>query len=106
VSICTCTPKQKDSGRYGKRCTAHSGHSTSAYAARKRPAKRGENLMILWAHCVSEHAAILTPQIGLQGLVRFHEHEHEGPGTIRNHPPGSRFYSIRKMGIVLSEAET
>ena len=37
MSVCTCTPKQKESGRYGKRCTAHNGHSTSAYAERKRP---------------------------------------------------------------------
>ena len=37
MSICTCTPKQKESGRYGKRCTAHNGHMTSAYTERKRP---------------------------------------------------------------------
>lgn len=26
MSTCVCTPKQKDSGRYSKRCTAHHGH--------------------------------------------------------------------------------
>lgn len=105
MSICTCTPKQKDSGRYGKRCTAHNGHSTSAYTERKR-SRRGESLMILWAHCVSEHAAILSPQLSLEDLARYHKNEHEGPAAIRNHDSTSRFYSIRKMGAVLSEADT
>jgi hypothetical protein len=59
----------------------------------------------LWAHCVSEHAAILRPDETLEELTEFHEHEHDGPGTIRNHPRDARNYTLRKIGKVLSEAE-
>lgn len=65
-----------------------------------------EDRIVLWAHCVSEHAAILPPEITLEDLASYHEHEHEGPGTIRNHDPASRTYSLKKMGQVLSESES
>jgi len=59
----------------------------------------------LWAHCVSEHAVILPPEITLEDLVDYHDSEHRGPGTIRNHDPASRTYSLQKLGRILSEAE-
>jgi hypothetical protein len=59
----------------------------------------------LWAHCVSEHAVILPPDTPLPDLTRYHDDEHEGPGTIRNHDPASRTWSLKKLGEVLSEAE-
>jgi hypothetical protein len=61
--------------------------------------------MALWAHCVSEHAAILSPEISFRDLEKYHDHEHGGPGTIRNHERSSRDYSIKKIGQVLSEAD-
>lgn len=59
----------------------------------------------LWAHCVSKHAAILSPETSYEDLLDYHQHEHKGPGTIRNHPEDSREYSLKKLGIVLSEAD-
>lgn len=37
MSVCICTPKQKDSGRHAKRCEAHHGYmSASAQMPKKR----------------------------------------------------------------------
>ena len=60
----------------------------------------------LWAHCVSEHAAILSPDALMSDLEDYHAAEHRGPGTIRNHDASSRAYSLQKLGRVLSEAES
>lgn len=60
---------------------------------------------LMWAHCVSEHAVIMKPDATFAQLQDFHDHEHEGPGTIRNHDPKSRAFSLKKLGQVLSEAE-
>lgn len=59
----------------------------------------------LWAHLVSEHAGIWALDSTFKNLVEAHDHEHEGPGTIRNHPKESRRYSVKKLGEVLSESE-
>ena len=59
----------------------------------------------LWAHCVSEHCNILDIDVPMDDLVEYHDSEHEGPGTIRDHPKQSRAYSLKKIGEVLSEAE-
>lgn len=59
----------------------------------------------LWAHLVSQHATIIDLNCTLAELKDMHEHEHEGPGTIRNHPEESREYSLKKLGQVLSESE-
>jgi len=69
------------------------------------PLSATEDQRVLWAHCVSEHATILSPETSLAELHDFHTHEHEGPGTIRNHDPASRVYSLKKMGKVLYESE-
>jgi len=37
MSVCICTPRQKETGRFSIRCTAHNGHSTAAYKERKKP---------------------------------------------------------------------
>jgi hypothetical protein len=60
----------------------------------------------LWAHCVSQHAAIVDPETSFKDLMDYHEHEHDGPCTIRNHDRADRTYSIKKIGQVLSESET
>jgi len=59
----------------------------------------------LWAHIVSEHACIMSPEAKPKELRDYHRHEHNGPGGIRNHPYESRKYSLKKMGVVLSEAD-
>lgn len=59
----------------------------------------------LWAHCVSEHCVSLSPTSTIDELLAFHAHEHGGPGTIRNHPEDERYYSLAKIGRVLSEVE-
>jgi len=56
----------------------------------------------LWAHLVSEHSLIPYPNTHEESdLIDLHEHEHDGPGTIRNHPREKQNYSLSKMGEVL-----
>lgn len=61
--------------------------------------------MRLWAHLVSKHAACISPDMGMTDLIDLHQHEHNGPGGIRNHPEDSREFSLPKMGEVLSESD-
>lgn len=63
-----------------------------------------EERLELWAHIVSEHCNAAPPG-SLSSMLEYHEYEHEGPGTIRNHPEESRHYSLRKLAAVLSELE-
>lgn len=58
----------------------------------------------LWAHIVSEHCNMAPPG-SVSEMMEYHEHEHEGPGTIRNHDPNSYHFSLRKLVQVLSELE-
>ena len=72
----------------------------------QRPPPRWINArFLLWAHLVSEHATILDIDFPMDALVEMHDHEHAGPGTIRNHPKEDRSYSLKRLGEVLSEAE-
>lgn len=59
----------------------------------------------LWAHLVSDHAGIYSPDLTPAELTDIHDHEHRGPGTIRDHDPRQRTYSLKKMGEVLSESD-
>lgn len=59
----------------------------------------------LWAHIVSQHSNIISPETPMKDLVDYHDNEHRGPGTIRNHDPKDRTYSLKKLGEVLSESE-
>jgi hypothetical protein len=68
-------------------------------------AGRVEDRLVLWGHLVSAHAGIFPLQATLEELLDMHEHEHNGPGTIRNRPRESREYSLNKIGNVLSESE-
>ena len=71
-----------------------------------RPVSRVKNKRVeLWAHLVSEHAGIWPLDATYDELKDEHDHEHKGPGTIRNHPEESRAYSVKKLGQVLSESE-
>lgn len=63
-----------------------------------------EERLELWAHIVSEHCNMAPPGT-LAEMLDYHDSEHEGPGTIRNHPVESRRYSLRKLAKVLSELE-
>jgi hypothetical protein len=77
-----------------------------AEAARLDLAMRSEqDRNRLWAHCVSQHANILPPETPLAEMQSYHDGEHRGPGTIRDHDPADRSYSLKKLGEVLSEAE-
>jgi len=58
----------------------------------------------LWAHIVSEHCNMAPPG-SVSDMLDYHEHEHRGPGTIRNHDENSLHYSLRKLAKVLSELE-
>lgn len=63
-----------------------------------------EERLELWAHIVSEHCNAAPPG-SLASMLEYHDDEHKGPGTIRNHPDESRHYSLRKLAAVLSELE-
>lgn len=65
-----------------------------------------EDRLVLWGHIISKHAACVGLDMPIEDLIALHEHEHNGPGTIRNHPRESREYSLKKIGEVLSESET
>lgn len=67
-------------------------------------AEEYEERLELWAHIVSEHCNMAPPGT-LADMIEYHMNEHEGPGTIRNHDPASRGYSLRKLAAVLSELE-
>lgn len=61
--------------------------------------------VILWAHLCSEHSGIFNLNSSLEDLLDIHQHEHNGPGGIRNHDEALRNFSYKKLGEVLSEAE-
>lgn len=68
--------------------------------------KRIRNRRIeLWAHLVSEHAMVIGLNYDMAEYMELHNHEHKGPGTIRNHPKGSRAFSFKEIGKVLSETD-
>lgn len=68
--------------------------------------KRVKNSRIeLWAHIVSEHAAVVALDATRSELEELHHHEHNGPGGIRNHPESSRTFKFTKLGTVLAEAD-
>lgn len=64
-----------------------------------------EDRLTLWAHLVSEHASCIGLDMSLADLVQAHEHEHTGPGTIRNHPRESRAAHLPKVILALSESD-
>ena len=66
---------------------------------------KAKDRIALWAHLVSEHAAILSPTAKPKHLRELHAHEHNGPCGIRNHPEDSRTFSLKKMGTVLPESD-
>lgn len=80
----------------------------SAETLREMLAKTGrevESSAVLWAHLVSAHAACIRPDLPLNLLIEIHEHEHNGPCTIRNHPHDDRSFTMTKLIGVLSESE-
>lgn len=75
------------------------------HVVRRHAVTLTEDRMQLWAHLVAMHATVLSPEVPLETLIELHEHEHDGPGTIRNHPRESRRYSLKRLGAVLQESE-
>jgi hypothetical protein len=51
-------------------------------------------------HLASEHADPVALQRGLRDNAEQHEHEHDGPGTIRNHDRASRDFDLRKARVL------
>lgn len=64
-----------------------------------------DNGYCLAMHLVSEHADPLAITRDLAGNTEQHDHEHDGPGTIRNHLRASRLYQQDKIEEVLEELE-
>jgi len=56
---------------------------------------------ILRLHLASEHA---LAGLGFDDPVGTHEHEHDGPCTIRDHPRKSRHWDPEKVAAVIVEA--
>lgn len=75
------------------------------HVVRRHTEARAEDRLVLWGHLVSMHASIVPLHATLEELLDVHEHEHNGPGTIRNHPRESREHSLNKIGKVLSESD-
>ena len=61
--------------------------------------------LTLWLHLTSEHAGLYSPELSMEELEDIHQYEHKGPGTIRNHPKHSLYYSLNKVSEVLSEGD-
>lgn len=80
------------------------GNNSAAAVVAVFDSEAYEERLELWAHIVSEHCNAAPPGT-LTSMLDYHDHEHEGPGTIRNHPVESRQYSLRKIAKVLSELE-
>jgi hypothetical protein len=59
----------------------------------------------LWAHLGSEHAGIWGIGLTFGELIREHDAEHAGPGTIRGHHEADRTFSLKKLGQVLAEGD-
>jgi hypothetical protein len=76
------------------------------HVSRRRELVRDEDRLALWAHLISEHAVCLGLDLPLAALIKIHDHEHAGPGTIRNHDSKSRDARIAKIIHVLGEAES
>lgn len=67
--------------------------------------RRSDERVRLWAHLVSKHATCVSPLSTLESLTEDHDHEHEGPGTIRDHDPADRSFDLHTLGEVLAELE-
>lgn len=57
----------------------------------------------LRAHLISEHAHAGALDLDFEEAVAEHLHEHQGPGTIRNHSPNDLHSSPEKVCHVLAE---
>jgi hypothetical protein len=62
-----------------------------------------DDRLTLWAHLVSRHACGIDTSATFDELVALHDHEHDGPGTIRNHPLEDRSVDDQALARVLAE---
>jgi len=65
-----------------------------------------EDRLTLWAHLISEHSSCIGLDLPLADLVEIHEHEHDGPGTIRNHPREWRNANVARIVATLAESDS
>lgn len=56
-------------------------------------------------HLISEHCNSAAVASGWKANAESHQHEHFGPGGIRNHPAGSLAWDEDKIEQVLAGAE-
>jgi hypothetical protein len=74
--------------------------TTAELDSRERKHRKNE----LARHLISAHAMPVSFDLPEAELIEAHEHEHDGPGTIRNHARASRHWTQRKIDEVLAEA--
>lgn len=79
-------------------------HASSAWSVATPPDEMESRDRELARHLISEHASPGAATMSPAELIEHHEHEHDGPGTIRNHDRASRHWLQRKIDEVLAEA--
>ncbi len=73
-----------------------------------RPTERELTERTAWelaVHLICAHKNIASVWNGYEDNLGIHEHEHDGPGTIRNHRRDGIFFSAAEVEAVLEEAE-
>lgn len=61
---------------------------------------------VLRAHLASAHAVANAHLLPSGELVEVHRHEHQGPGTIRDHDPDDLFFDFTKAVMVCAEHDS
>jgi hypothetical protein len=54
-------------------------------------------------HLLARHCLINAAELADHAVLDAHAHEHDGPGTIRNHPRDDRSWTIEKIHDVLDD---
>lgn len=78
---------------------------TSWYAILATAMASGATAYNLAMHLIGEHADGLAVARPRTENIEQHKHEHDGPGTIRNHPRGWLGYSATRVEETLEELE-
>jgi hypothetical protein len=70
-----------------------------------KPTPYREDPQQLAFHLISMHCDGLAIERPVTGNIDQHEYEHDGPGTIRNHPRWLRTWDAGKIEDILKELE-
>lgn len=54
-------------------------------------------------HLLARHCLINAATLADHAVIDAHEHEHDGPGTIRNHPRDDHSWTVEKVNDVLAD---